>query len=76
MGKGLLEGYGGQAVHLVHAAGGSAARLVELVTAAFPGFRDHCIYRSGTLQPQLLTFEYFPDLHPGLYNLCMASTPA
>ena len=45
VGRGVLEGFGGQAVHLVHAAGRSAAHLVTLLTAAFPGFRDHCIYR-------------------------------
>ena len=31
------------------AAGQSAVRLVELVTATFPGFRDHAIYRCGPL---------------------------
>ena len=45
VGRGLLEGFGGQAAHLVHAAQRSAARLVTLLTAAFPGFRDHGIYR-------------------------------
>ncbi|GAB4820369.1 hypothetical protein N2152v2_007415 [Parachlorella kessleri] len=45
VGQGLLQGYEGQASNLIHAAGRSAARLVELVTAAFPGFRDHTIYR-------------------------------
>jgi len=45
VGAGLLEGYSGQAANLIAAAGGSAARLVQLVTAAFPGFRDHAIYR-------------------------------
>jgi hypothetical protein len=45
VGRGLLDGFGGHAAHMVHAAGRSAARLVTLMTAALPGFRDHCIYR-------------------------------
>ena len=45
VGRALLEGFGGHAAHMVHAAGRSAARLVTLMTAALPGFRDHCIYR-------------------------------
>ncbi len=44
VGAGLLQHFGGQAVHLVSAAGGSALRLVELITAHFPGFRDHAVY--------------------------------
>lgn len=45
VGEGLLEGFGGRAVHLVHAADQSAGRLVALITATFPGFRDHCVYK-------------------------------
>eukprot|EP00884_Botryococcus_braunii_P015204 jgi/Botrbrau1/23685/Bobra.55_2s0065.1 len=45
VGRGLLRQYGGQAANLVRSASGSAVRLVEAVTAAFPGFRDHAIYR-------------------------------
>lgn len=44
VGAALLEQYGGAAANLVRAAQGSAVRLVRLVAAAFPGFRDHCIY--------------------------------
>lgn len=41
----VLEGrWGGQAAALVEAAGRSAGALVALVTAEFPGFRDHAIY--------------------------------
>ena len=40
----LLEQHGGQAGNLVRAAGGSAVQLVRLVTAAFPGFRDHAVH--------------------------------
>lgn len=45
VGTGLLDGYGGRTKTLISAAHGSAAQLVQLVTAAFPGFRDHAIYR-------------------------------
>lgn len=48
VGQGLLEGFGGRAVKLVHAADGSAGRLVTLLTATFPGFRDHCIYKNAS----------------------------
>ena len=44
VGAALLDLYGGLAANLVRAAGGSAVRLVRLTTAAFPGFRDHCVY--------------------------------
>ncbi|MCZ7573043.1 MAG: queuosine salvage family protein [Ardenticatenaceae bacterium] len=40
----LDERWGGQAAALVEAAHGSAAALVALVAAEFPGFRDHAIY--------------------------------
>lgn len=45
VGTGLSEHFDGEATSLVRAADGSVARLVELVTAHFPGFRDHAIYR-------------------------------
>lgn len=45
----LLEQYQGQAANLIRAAGQSAVRLVRLVTAAFSGFRDHCVYRWAAL---------------------------
>lgn len=40
----LAERWGGQAIALIEAARQSAARLVALVTAELPGFRDHAIY--------------------------------
>eukprot|EP00887_Chlorella_sp_A99_P005463 scaffold1.g5463.t1 len=49
VGAGLLADWGGQAAQLVRAAGGSAARLVGLVAAAFPGFRDHCAWQGRQL---------------------------
>ncbi len=45
VGHGLREHFDGYAVNLILAAQGSAAQLVGLVAAAFPGFRDHAIYR-------------------------------
>lgn len=45
LGRGLAECFGGQAAQLVAAAQGSAVRLVQLVAAHFPGFRDHAVYR-------------------------------
>ncbi|GAQ87970.1 hypothetical protein KFL_003900100 [Klebsormidium nitens] len=45
VGTGLLSSFEGQAANLVRAANNSAAQLVTLVTAHFPGFRDHCVYR-------------------------------
>ncbi|HEX8682123.1 MAG TPA: queuosine salvage family protein [Ardenticatenaceae bacterium] len=41
----LAARWGGEAANLVAAAEGSAASLVALLTAEFPGFRDHAIYR-------------------------------
>lgn len=45
VGEGLLEHFDGHAANLLRLAQNSAARLVELVTATFPGFRDHAVYR-------------------------------
>lgn len=45
IGRGLARHFDGKAANLVRVADGSVARLVELVTAHFPGFRDHAIYR-------------------------------
>ncbi len=44
IGVGLQAHFGGQAANLVAAANHSAAQLVSLVTAHFPGFRDHAVY--------------------------------
>ena len=45
VGNGLLEHFKSSASKLVEAAGGSAKKLVDLITAHFPGFRDHAIYK-------------------------------
>ena len=39
----------------MHAAGGSAARLVDLTAAAFPGYRDCALYRLGLPEWWLLS---------------------
>ncbi|KAI3435683.1 hypothetical protein D9Q98_001741 [Chlorella vulgaris] len=44
VGEVLLQLYGGLAANLVRAAQGSGVELVRLVLAAFPGFRDCCVY--------------------------------
>lgn len=44
-----MQSYGGSMGALVQAARGSAARLVDLIAAAFPGFRDCVLYRCGIL---------------------------
>jgi len=45
VGHGLQKYYGGMAANLIRKAGHSTEVLVDLVTAAFPGFRDHAIYK-------------------------------
>mmetsp|Transcript_511 Transcript_511/g.3690 ORF Transcript_511/g.3690 Transcript_511/m.3690 type:complete len:289 (-) Transcript_511:4107-4973(-) len=45
VGHGLQRYYGGTAANLIKKAGHSTEDLVDLVTAAFPGFRDHTIYK-------------------------------
>ncbi len=45
VGASLVAHFDGQASHLIRGANGSASKLVELVTAYFPGFRDHCVYK-------------------------------
>lgn len=44
VGCALARCYGGSALALIDAAGGSAAVLVRLVADAFPGFRDQALY--------------------------------
>lgn len=45
VGNGLQTHFDGKASELIKKANGSAAKLVELLTAYFPGFRDHSIYK-------------------------------
>ena len=44
VGSALSRFFSGSAAAMVRAAGGDAARLVELMTAHFPAFRDEAIY--------------------------------
>jgi len=44
-GRVLLETWGGDALHLVEAASGRAARLLHLLTRDFPSFRDEACYQ-------------------------------
>lgn len=41
----LQQSYGGRAARLVKKARRSAVRLVDLIAASFPGFRDQTVYR-------------------------------
>lgn len=45
VGAALATHFDGKASNLIKSANGSAAKLVELMTAHFPGFRDHSVYR-------------------------------
>jgi hypothetical protein len=45
VGSVLQQQFGGQAAQLVEAAGQSAVRLVQLLAAHCPGFRDHSVYK-------------------------------
>jgi hypothetical protein len=42
VGRELARSFGGSAATMIRSAGRSAVRLVQLVTAHFPGFRDGC----------------------------------
>jgi hypothetical protein len=57
VGRGLLTHFDGSAANLVASAKGSAVALVEQLTAHFPGFRDHAIYKGHQVRrcvwPQL-----------------------
>mmetsp|Transcript_19534 Transcript_19534/g.35217 ORF Transcript_19534/g.35217 Transcript_19534/m.35217 type:complete len:336 (-) Transcript_19534:155-1162(-) len=44
-GNSLIQHFHGRAAEMVESAKGSALALVDLVTAFFPGFRDHAIYK-------------------------------
>lgn len=41
----LVQSYGGRAAALVRKAHQSAVRLVDLIAASFPGFRDQTVYQ-------------------------------
>jgi len=45
LGTALSRHFDGSAANLIRSANGVAADLVALVTAHFPGFRDHAVYR-------------------------------
>jgi Potential Queuosine, Q, salvage protein family len=45
VGEELTRHFDGKASVLIQKANGSAAKLVSLMTAHFPGFRDHCVYK-------------------------------
>jgi hypothetical protein len=45
VGQALQQHHDGSMAQLVKQAGGSAARLVDLVAQSFPGFRDCAMYR-------------------------------
>lgn len=47
IGISLLEHFGGKTTNLISACNYSASKLVALVTATFPGFRDHAIYNGS-----------------------------
>ncbi|KAL6761190.1 hypothetical protein V8C86DRAFT_2537458 [Haematococcus lacustris] len=47
VGAGLLQHCGGSVTTLLESAQGSAVALVDRVTALFPGFRDHAVYRGA-----------------------------
>jgi len=49
LGWGLIRFYNGHAANVVRAAQGDASRLVELLTASFPAFRDSCLYKGRQL---------------------------
>lgn len=45
LGNALLSGFEGKASKMIEAAGGSAAKLVDIVTSSLPAFRDHAIFK-------------------------------
>lgn len=45
VGASLTTHFEGKASELIKRAKGSAAKLVEIITSYFPGFRDHCVYK-------------------------------
>jgi hypothetical protein len=50
VGRVLVDDYGGRFANLIQEADGSAVRLVELLTAGFPSFRDVAEYRGSPVQ--------------------------
>ena len=52
--------WGGSVSSMIAAAGGSACKLVDLVTSSFSGFRDACIYRFiPTLSAACIRSQHF-----------------
>ena len=45
VGSSVSNKWGCRVSNMILAAGGSACKLVDLVTSSFAGFRDACIYR-------------------------------
>ena len=53
VGVSISNTWGGSFSKMIQAAGGSACKLVDLVTSSFAGFRDACVYRFSLLVPCL-----------------------
>lgn len=59
----LLEHFEGSAAKLVTAARGSASRLVSLLTAHFPAFRDHALFAGRQVYFYKRAQIFVADLH-------------
>eukprot|EP01083_Nonionella_stella_P091494 255835_1 len=63
LGDGLLRSFDGSVTNLIKSARGSAQRLVEMVTAEFPGFRDQATYKGHQIffykRAQILVGDLF-----------------
>jgi hypothetical protein len=63
VGQGLLDSYQGQAANIIRAAGGSAQKLLSIITSSFPGFRDHAIYKGKQVFLYKRAQIYIADLY-------------
>ena len=45
VGQVLIESFEGQVANMITSAGGSARKLLRIITSSFPGFRDHTIFK-------------------------------
>ena len=59
----LRRSFGGSALAMVESARGSASALVELITAAFPAFRDAAVYRGRQVSFLKRAQIFVGDLH-------------
>lgn len=69
VGRALERTFDGKASKLIESAGGSATKLVNVVTQHLPGFRDHAVYDGDQVFFYKRAQMYGPCIHTFLWRI-------